>query len=231
MSFQMTSEKVAVAENLFKEAVKEINKKREVTEEVRKHNEAALKRASVKPQDNALQIAATAAEIKAKYKIEVSFEKGRTPNGPNILGVQVWESGKRFHGGGDELTFFCKDVESDLGCFAVIPSDFVKGGVAYCPSCKKGVNADRLTNMLIGKVTSQALAEQLAKMFRELSSSADIYLKYHKTDPHYVAMERAKGPDTAKRLKGMHIYPLKNILKDTAAGADLVKRFKAFVTS
>jgi hypothetical protein len=44
-------------------------------------------------------------------------------------------------------------------------------------------------------------------------------------------MEQAKGPEAAARLKGMHIYPLKNILKDTAHGADLTKRFLTFLTS
>lgn len=231
MAFQMTSEKMALAREKFAEAVKDIKKSKEVTDEVRKHNEDALSRASSTPKDSEIQIAATVADIRAKYKIEVTFEKGRTSQGPNLLGVQVWESGKRFNGGGDELSFFCKDVESNDGCFGVITSDFIKGGVAYCQSCKKGVVADRLTNMMIGKVTSQSLAEQLAKMFRQLGSNADIYLKYHKTDPRYIAMERAKGPEAAKRLKGMHIYPLKNIMKDTSNGADLVKRLKAFVCS
>lgn len=231
MPFQMTKEKMALAEEIYAEKVREIKNRKEVTDDVRKHNDDALERAKAAPKDEALNVAAVAADIKAKYKIEVSFEKGRTTQGPNVLGIQVWESGKRFHGGGDELCFFCKDVGSDAGCFGVIPPDYVKGGVAYCPSCEKGVNADRLTVMMIGRVTSQSLAAQLAKMFRQLGNSADIYLKYHKTDPRYVAMERAKGPHVAKRLKGMHIYPLKNILKDTCSGADLAGRFKIFVTS
>jgi hypothetical protein len=229
--FQMTSEKMAIAKEYYAQAIKDIEKAKEVTEAVRQHNDQALERAGKTAADKELQIAATVADIRAKYKIEVTFEKNRTSQGPNLLGIQVWESGKRFNGGGDELAFFCKDVKSDEGCFGVITSDFIKGGVAYCQTCNKGVVADRLTNMILGKVSSQALAEQLAKMFRQLNSNADILIKYHKTDPRYVSMERAKGPDVAKRLKGMHIYPLKNILKDTSAGADLVKRFKAFVCS
>jgi glutaredoxin len=171
--------------------------------------------------------------LTAKYKIEVTFVAGRTTNGPNRLGIQVWESGKRLHGGGDDLAFFCKDTkkDSDLGCWGVIISDNIKGGLAFCPHCKRAVNADRLTNMKIGYVTTQSLAKELAKLFRDLGSSADVYVKYHRTDIHYIAMEKAKGPDVAKKLKGMHIYTLKNVVKDTSAGADLTKRFEAFLRS
>jgi hypothetical protein len=171
-------------------------------------------------------------EVRAKYKIEVTFIQGRTVQGPNKLGIQIWESGKRFHGGGDELMYWCKDNRqgNNDGCWSPIGSDFI-GEVTVCPNCKKTWNPEYLTMMRIGNVTSQNLAKELATIFRQLSSNADIYLKFHRTDIHYIAMEREKGPDVAKRLKGMHIYPLKNILKDTAAGADLAKRFFAFVTS
>jgi hypothetical protein len=75
------------------------------------------------------------------------------------------------------------------------------------------------------------LAKELTKIFHSLGGNADVYLKFHKTDVRYLALERDKGPDVARRLKGLAIYPLRNILKDTAAGADLTSRFKAFITS
>jgi hypothetical protein len=179
-------------------------------------------------------------EVRAKYKIEITFVgpdetgyKGRTMNGPNRLGISIWESGKRFHGGGDELMYWCKDNRpgEDGGCWSPISSDYIRGGVAVCPSCNKMSNAELLTNMRIGNITTQNLSKELVKMFHSLSCNADIYVKYHKTDIHYVAMERDKGPEVAARLKGMHIYPLRNILKDTASGADLGRRFFTFLTS
>ena len=174
-----------------------------------------------------------AKELRAKYKIEVTFVEGRTMHGPNKCGIQLWESGKRFHGGGDELMYWCKDNRDgeNGGCWGAITGDCIKGGVAYCTHCNRAVNPEYLTNMKIGNVTSQNLAKELVKLFRQLDSNADIYIKYHKTDVHYVAMEAAKGPDVARRLKGMHIYTLRNIVTDTAAGADLGKRFFAFLTS
>lgn len=172
-------------------------------------------------------------EITAKYKIEVTFVKNRNLSGLNHVGIQIWESGKRFHGGGDELMFWCKDNREghDEGCWAPIPGDFIHGGMAYCPSCKRTVNPELLTNMRIGNVYMDSLSKELVKIFRSLGSNADIYLKFHKTDVRYIAMERAKGPDVARRLKGMAIYPLKNIIKDTEHGSDLSKRFKAFITA
>lgn len=172
--------------------------------------------------------------IRAKWKIEITYGPRRTVQGPNAVGIQVWESGRHFNGGGDALAFFCKDNREghDDGCWGVIPQDNVDArGVAYCPHCERAVNAELLTNMKKGMVTSQNLALELADLFRKLESNADLLIKYHMTDPRYIAMERAKGPDVARRLKGMHMYRLAAIIRDTAAGADIVKRFHAFITS
>src|SRR5258708_6811839 len=151
-------------------------------------------------------------EIRAKYKIELTFGPKRTVTGPNRVGIQLWESGKKFHGGGDDLMFFCKDNRAgqDTGCWSPISSDHIKNGIAFCQKCNMAINADHLTNMSIGYVSSKFLSEELAKLFHRLNANADIYIKYHKTDVRYQAMARAKGPDVAARLKGMHIYPLKN---------------------
>ena len=46
-------------------------------------------------------------------------------------------------------------------------------------------------------------------------------------------MARARGGEhiaKARVNRGLHIYPLKNIITDTKNGADLYKRFLAFIT-
>lgn len=169
--------------------------------------------------------------LKAKFKIEVTFAPQRTITGPNLLGIQIWESGKRLNGGGDDLSFWCQNLKAKEGCWGVITSDNIRGGIAVCPHCQKMVNAALLTNMKIGRITMKALSELLEKTFRQLGHSADIYLKYDKQDIRVLAMERQKGKDVARRLKGMHIFPLRNIIKDSANGAGLAKLFFAFLTS
>lgn len=172
-------------------------------------------------------------QVRAKYKIEVTFGPNRTMKGPNRVGIIIWESGKHFHGGGDEMMYWCKDNREghDEGCWAPIPGSSVKGGIAYCSNCQRMVNSEFLTNMRVGYVSTTSLVKELALMFRQLGSNADIYVKYHQTDVHYIAMAKQKGEKVARKLKGMHIYPLKNVLKDTANGADLGKRFFAFLTA
>lgn len=195
--------------------------------------EERAKRLSREDDDEVLTLLASG-QVRAKWKIEVTFVKNRTTTGLNAVGIQVWESGRHMHGGGDALAFFCRDSREGEsgGCGGVIPQDNIgRDGIAYCPHCKMTVNAAHLSNMWVANAYMDRIAHQLAKMFRELGSNADIYIKFHKTDVRYMAMYREKGPDTARRMKGMHIYPLKNILRDTAAGADLVKRMKAFITS
>lgn len=204
------------------------------TDDMRKFGDLAAERAAQKTRDEITQQGKEVGlkdPLKAKYKIEVTFGPKRTIPGPNLLGIQVWESGKHMNGGGDDLAFWCQSTKTNEGCWGIITSDNIRGGAAVCPSCQRMVNADLLVNMKIGKITTQALAATLERHFRALGSSADIYLKYDRQDIRTLAMERQKGRDVARRLKGMHIYPLKNILRDTQHGADLTKRIHAFLTS
>lgn len=170
-------------------------------------------------------------EIRAKFKIEVFFGPDRTIAGPNLCQLSVWESGKRFHGGGDELAFFCQDVEGPEGCGHIITSNCIQGAIAVCPGCQRAVLATRLTTGRIGRVSTRRLAQDIETLFHQLGSNSDLYCKYDRTDIRYKAMLADKGPEKARRLRGLHIYPLKNILKDTAYGADLVKRIHAFLTA
>jgi hypothetical protein len=204
------------------------------------------KRTSKLSTTDAAKAAGMSEEIIAKYKIEVRFvnevklegnkrkiTKQRTVNGPNLCGISLWESGRRFHGGGDDLMFWCRDNRPghNEGCWGHIASDNVRGPYAYCPHCGKTSVAELLTTTRIFRLSSQALASKIAEMFVRLGHNADIYVKYDKGDPRYETMVRERGWEVANRLKGMHIYLLKNILKDTANGADLTKRIYTFITS
>lgn len=186
--------------------------------------------------------------VRAGYKIEITFGPDRSTFKEYPALISLWESGKHFHGGGDSLMYLCFDCEnidprsswkhlmvildkkeeSVKGCGGSVPAASMSGGFGFCPSCQKVVNAERLTNPLPFVGTTQELAGLVARIFRSLKTNADIYCKYHPTDFRYQAMETAKGLETARRLRGMFIYPLARILKDTAAGAALETRLCAF---
>jgi hypothetical protein len=204
-----------------------------VDDDLRLKHEDALERAHQTPEDPEV-VETFNGEVRARWKIEVTFVKNRTMKGLNAVGIQVWESGKHFHGGGDALAFYCLDSRDghDEGCGSIIPQDDVApNGIAYCRNCRRAINAQFLANIYQGNAYMDSIARQLTTLFHRLNSNADILIKYHKTDVRYIALERAKGPDVAARLKGMHIYPLRNIIKDTSNGADLYGRIKAFITS
>ena len=167
-------------------------------------------------------------EVRAGFKIEIMFGARRTAIGPNLSVIQVWESGKRLHGGGDELVYWCKDLESDSGCWGPITGSNISSGLAFCKNCGT-VRADRLTGQRFMRVTSQKLGEHVAMIWRQLGSNADIYCKYDPNDIRVQIMEKKLGSIRAHALRGLFIYPLKNILKDTADGmSNLEARFNSF---
>jgi hypothetical protein len=168
--------------------------------------------------------------IRAGYKIEIHFGPGRTVMGPNVALLQAYESGKRLNGGGDELMYWCKDVRKgyDDGCWGPIPGNWIQGPVAWCQSCGATVRAEYLTGQRIMKVSTPKLAEHVAGIWRQLKMNADIYCKFNPEDIRYKICEQKLGATKARRLRGLFIYPLANILKDTAAGASVESRFSAF---
>ena len=190
--------------------------------------------------------------IRAGYKIEIFFGKDRSSFKDYYALISIMESGKFFHGGGDANAYLCLDrrtlspdsavpmlvsildkkTEPDkYGCGYPIVNASMGGGMALCPNCQRMVKTDFLTGQLPFHGTTQDLAKFVARYFDVLKHNADVYCKYHWTDIRYKSMEQAKGLETARRLRGMFIYPLSRILKDVSAGASLEGRFKAFFSA
>jgi hypothetical protein len=188
-------------------------------------------------------------DIVARYKIEVHFGKNRTLTGPNVAAVSVFESGMHLNGDGDELMYICAQRDKGLalnapnvkdseiirgqeGCGKFIPGKNLQNGVAMCV-CEKQrmISSEELTSTVLVNLTTERIANLVANWFRKLDNNADIYVKYHPTDIRYKAMESAEGLDKARSLRGLTIYPLKNIIKDTANGASIEKRFFALFTA
>ena len=186
--------------------------------------------------------------IKADYKIEIHFGKNRTVSGPNICAVMVLDSGKQLNGDGDGLLYICAEKDRGLdignnttnnktikkgkqGCGGVIPNDRMAGGIAHCPHCDSLIKSSELTSVVYYRATPEDLAKRIEKLFVQLNHSADIYLKYHPTDIRAKALQNSFGLEDARSSRGLTIYPLANILKDTSAGASIKQRFKALFTA
>lgn len=184
-----------------------------------------------------------AKEVPALYKIEVFFGPNRTLSGPNSCTIKFWESGRRLHGGGDDLMFMCRNRQNlSEGCGKLFSSDFVRNSIAICPACHKAINGEMCVRSLAFRderaaggedyrIETRKLADLLAKYWRRLDGNADVYLKFDKSDIRYRMIEREMGPVKAKELRGLSIYPLRNILSDTAGGTDLGDRMFAFLTA
>jgi hypothetical protein len=192
--------------------------------------------------------AAEAAQRKATYKIQIWFRSNRTLHAPIAYSLSFWESGKRLHGGGDEMMLICRRNEgaqrltpfdrvssksnNGLGCNGLIPGGIAEDkGVIVCPHCYAKHEMGQIGDSIFYRTSAEQAAERLAWWWRKLDCSADIYAKFNQTDPRTVMMARNYDARTAREKKGLTIYPLENILKDTLTGSTLESRFKAFITA
>lgn len=184
----------------------------------------------------------------AKYKIEIHFGKNRTSTGPNVGAISVFESGNRLNGEGDELMYICAERDTGLalnmpgvsdrevkrghnGCGGFVPGGLLKSGFASCPHCGNIVISEQMTSTILFNLSTDDLVDRVVRWFDKLEANADIYVKYHPTDIRYQALVDAHGLDKGRMLRGLTIYPLKNIIKDISNGSSTRSRFKALLMS
>lgn len=187
-------------------------------------------------------------DVRAKYKLEVQFGKDRTSRGAPFAGVMSgWLSGTKFHGGGDEKIFECPECEAWILPHQITQRTVVSKvngkdveefmSLSFCGGCAKAWPSANTIGERFVKLSEQDWAHAILRMLQRLEMDADIYLKYHPTDIRYqAAMEMARnrgGEEIAKarRNRGLHIYPLKNIIRDTKHGSDLYGRIRAFINA
>lgn len=174
---------------------------------------------------------------KAKYKIELFFGKARSMRAAVPGAISFWESGTKFHGGGDTKVYFCPGkMIGKNDCQKIIPFSFNGYGFAVCPGCKETWKATQLIGEVLGRHTMRDWALLLFQYYNRLDQNCDIYLKHSPDDIRSVAareQERQRGGEllTKARIRARHVYPLRNIITDTLAGADLLNRFYAFLTA
>ena len=172
----------------------------------------------------------------AKFKIEVLFNKGFSIIKPSAGIVSFWENANQLHGGGDTIIHFCPGRKlKKNNCNHYIPDPSHGYGFLVCPKCHEVWNGDQVDGQVMGRHTVQNWAELLLQYYRRLDMRCDLVVKYHSGDIRNAAHAKhaqdalAKVRSEEKRLR--RIYTLSAIIKDTSAGADLYKRFLAFLTA
>lgn len=169
--------------------------------------------------------------IQATYKIEIQFGKKRSMWKPFPGAMSLYLSGTKLHGGGDEKMYLCPGPQ----CQGIIYPNERLGATVMCRACEMMWPETDLVGELFFHLTPQDWATAILKMFIRLEHKADLYLKYHPDDIRYRATLEAarKGGseelNKARASRGLHIYPMANIIKDTSAGAQLYDRFLAFI--
>ncbi len=172
----------------------------------------------------------------AKYKIEILFGRGFSLRKPSHGGVSFWESGNKLHGGGDTILHMCPGKSLGINdCEAFIPDASHGYGFLVCPRCSKTWEGEQVHGQVLARLHIQDWAKLVVKYFRKLEMRADIYVKYHPDDIRSAAIleqEKQHMGDLlmgARKSRKPRIYPLKNIIKDMNAGADLEDRLLAFL--
>jgi len=177
-------------------------------------------------------------EQRAKYRIELFFGKARSNKYPIPGCLSFWESGSMLHGGGDAKVYFCPSKQLKRGtCEAIIPFAMNAYGFLVCPSCQTTWQGGDVIGEVLGRHSMNDWARLVFMYYTRLGLNSDISLKYAPDDIRYAAhleQERDRGGEKLAKSRAARIpnvYPLRNIIKDTAAGADLLKRFYAFLTA
>lgn len=168
----------------------------------------------------------------AKYKLEVMFGSQRSNMAPTPGALSFWESGAKLHGGGDTKVYLCpgKSVGKSE-CEGIIPDASTGYGFLVCPVCNTVWNGPEVTGEILARLTMQNWAVLIHKYFVKFGHNADIYVRHSKEDLHNkvpLEQERNLGGellDKARSRRVKYIYPLKNIIRDTSNGADLLTQF------
>ncbi len=180
-------------------------------------------------------------DVQARYQLAVAFTEKRSVHEAFAGFVSAWSNGGFLHGGGDEAIYFCPArIEKDgftKTCGAPITLKFVAKRVAVCEKCKTAHNPQDLNGQFFARLSLQHWATLLTTMFQTLGCSADIRIGYMRGD-----LRRATADEAVKELRGdklgavrtnreWAVYSLRNIVKDTSAGADLYNRIRAFLAA
>jgi hypothetical protein len=184
-------------------------------------------------------------DARAKYKLEIHIHEERSTWKPFFGIMYFLLSGDKLHGGGDTKVYLC----ADSGCHGVIyppehtivdiseNADPTAPAKVLCPKCERVYLARDLWGERGLRLTAKDWARSIFNNYMYLEANADIVLlSHHANLQKQTALEIEKNAgselvDVARRVRHKVVYPLKNVIKDVSAGADLVSRFQAFINS
>lgn len=178
--------------------------------------------------------------IKAKFKLEIMFAKGRSMTNPTPGVLSFWGSGTKLHGGGDEKLYLCPGAElKQNGCRALMLDRYNNSQGIVCPACGNVWRHEDVIGELLFNLPMRKWADVIYKYYRLCDYNADVYLKYSKDDIRSVSLAQSQKAtwqgtkllERTREKRARQIYPLRNIIKDTSAGADLLGRFYAFLVA
>lgn len=173
---------------------------------------------------------------RGRFKLELLIGQGRSTTKPYPGCLSFWESGTQLHGGGDGKIYVCPGkMLGKNECTAYIPYEHNQYGVGVCPTCGRAWKDDQLIGEIMGKHTTTDWALLLWTYFMRFDSNCDIYLKHFDGDLQKAdEIERGKHGDGelyAKAKKAtLVIYPLKNIMRDSAH-TDILSRLRVFLNT
>ena len=184
-------------------------------------------------------------QVRAKYKLEIQFHEARSTNMPFVGVMYFLLNGNKFNGGGDSKVYLCA---TDT-CHGIIePSEQVvtnldedpeqiKPAKMLCPKCNTICLAGDLWGERLLRLYSAGWAKAILENFRYLEQNADVSIVLHYSElQKSTKLEIDKQADgdvvrEARRVRRKAIYPLRNIISDTANGAELYNRFLAFINA
>jgi len=91
--------------------------------------------------------------------------------------------------------------------------------------------AEHLVDAIMYEADMTKASEILEMWWNKLKCNADIYVKYAPDDPRTLLQADMYGYEKARARKGLTIYPLDRIIKDTLAGASVQGRFRSLLTA
>lgn len=180
--------------------------------------------------------------VQAEYKLEVVFV-GRKTNEAFPGMITAWKNMGQITGGGDAVVYFCPNLIDKNGetktCSGPLDLRWVQKEASLCPRCRRTANPKDLAGQVGAHHTLQGWSNLITRMWLNLDGNCDLRLGLFETNIHSRTDDilKARGLQAADRLdqarvdRKWSIYPLKNILKDTGAGADLQGRFRSFIST